>query len=292
MKVIDYQTSCAIKQDCLRCPCYDKVDGPAVSCIQSPCGEILELESNHNRLFFVMEGKVILEHEFSITTHESGTSFLILQKRNGKIQIVEDAVMIIISVESRFFFCEHFPLQMLHQWKKEFHMNHQSVVYSLPIKAAIFSYLENISAQISMGFRCQYFYALKQQELFFYFREYYTIHELFSFFSPLLNGDSEFTELVYRNYESVKTIAELAAITHYSVSGFKKRFIKVFGLSPHHWILKEKTKKIYHEITCTQKPFKEITMQYNFYSISHFNRFCKKMYSITPAKLRAQVTAS
>ena len=288
MKVIDYQYSYAIKQDCLRCSLYDNSDTAPFSCIRSTCGEVLELESNHNRLFFLIEGKVILEYEDSSNTYESGTFFLILQKSTGKMQILENSVMMVMSVEYRFIFCEHFPLQMLHQWKREFHMSHQSVVYSLPIKASISRYLDNLSILISSGIRCRYYYSLKQQELFFYFREYYAINELFSFFSPLLNGDSEFTELVYKNYESAKTIAELAKITHYSVSGFKKRFIKVFGVSPHYWILEEKTKKIYKEITCTQKPFKEISMQYHFYSISHFNRFCKKAYGITPAKLRAQ----
>ena len=291
MKVIDYQQSCAIEQDCLRCFSYNNAESAPVSCIKNTCGEVLELESKHDRIFFLMEGKVILEQENVSTTYESGTSFLILQKKNGKIQIVENAVMIIINVESRFFFCEYFPLQMLHQWKKNFYMNHQPVVHSLQIKTAISMYLENISILVSIGLRCQYCYAIKQQELFYYFRAYYSINELFSFFSPLLNSDSGFSELVYNNYESAKTIAELADITHYSVSGFKKRFIKVFGVSPHHWILKEKTKKIYNEITCTQKPFKEIAMRYHFYSVSHFSRFCKKMYSITPAKLRAQATA-
>ena len=272
----------------MKCFLYDDKDDASASCIQCACGEVLDLESNHNRLFFLIEGKVIWEHEYSSNTYESGTILLIPHKSKGKMQIVENSIITILCVQSRFFFCEHFPLQMLHQWKKNFHKSSYPVSHSLQINNAISRYLDNIDNLISSGMRCQYFYAIKLQELFFYFRAYYSINELFSFFLPLLNGDSEFTELVYKNYESAKTIAELANVTHYSVSGFKKRFIKVFGLSPHHWIIKEKTKKIYNEITCTTKPFKEISMQYHFYSISHFNRFCKKMFGIPPARLRAQ----
>ena len=287
MKVIDYEQSCAIEQDCLKCFLYDNADDTPFSCIQSACREVLELESKYNRIFFLMEGKVILEHEHCSNTYESGTFFLIPHKRNSKMQIVENSLMIVMNVEYRYFFCENFPLQMLHQWEKNFHRTHQPIVHSLQIKEVISMYLDNIRILISSGFRCQYFYAIKQQELFFYFIEYYALHDLFSFFSQLPNGDSEFTELVYKNYESVKTITELANITHYSVSGFKKRFINVFGESPRHWILKEKTKKVYDEITLTKKPLKEISMQYHFYSTSHFNNFCKKTYGITPAKLRA-----
>ena len=288
MKVTEYELFCPIGQDFLKCLLCDNSDDTLITCTRKTCGEILELESNHNRIFFLVEGEVTLEYEYTNNTFKTGTAILIPHLCDGKMQMMENTVMIIMNVQQRFNFCERFPLQKLHQWKKEFANNHHPAMYPLPINPAISGYLDNIITLFSAGIKCKYFYEIKQQELFYYFCVYYSINELFSFFSPLLNNDTEFTELVYQNYESAKTIADLASITHYSVSGFKKRFIKVFGMAPHFWILKEKTKKIYNEITCTQKPFKEIFMEYHFYSISHFNRFCKKTYGITPAKLRAQ----
>jgi len=288
MKVIDYELFCSLEQNCLECFLYDNDDDSLITCIKKNHNETIELNSNVNKIFFLVEGKVVLNHKYDATSYESGTTILIPRKWDGSMQILENAVILIVAVQNRFSFCTYFPVQMLHKWKKNLDNNYLPEVYPLQINVVINAYLTNLISLLSSHVKCKYYYEIKQQELFYYFRLYYTVNELFTFFSPLLDGDTEFTELVYKHYESVKTIAELASVTHYSVSGFKKRFIKVFGMSPYHWITKEKTKKIHNEITCTQKPFKEISMQYNFCSISHFNRFCKKVYGISPAKLRAK----
>jgi AraC-like DNA-binding protein len=70
------------------------------------------------------------------------------------------------------------------------------------------------------------------------------------------------------------------------MSGFKKRFAQTFGTSPQRWIQREKAKKIYHEINCTLKSFKEIAKEYGFSSPAHFDKFCKIMYDMSPGALR------
>ena len=275
---------CPHEQNCLKCFKYITSDDTVFTFIQRNAGGQLHFYSNHNRVLFMVEGKGNLLCNNNLNKIESGSMILIPHKSDYSITVTEDSFMVIVNLHPRFNFCEHFSLQNLYHHRKQPQLS--TDFYPLQNHVAITLFLQNIIMQISAGMKCKYFHEMKQQELFFYFRSYYSENELFNFFSPILNDDTNFAEVIYQNYESVKTLNDLANITHYSVSGFKKRFQKVFGMSPQLWIRKEKAKKIYKEIINTHKPFKEISIQYHFCSISHFNRFCKQMYGISPAKLR------
>jgi len=286
MTTTDYELFSPMKQDCLKCFKYISSEDIVFTLIQRNAGDQIPLNSNHNRIFFIIEGKANILFNKYLNNLESGSFILIPRKSDYNISITENSFMVIVNLHHRFIFCEQFPFQKLHQFKKN-QSETPTDFYPLQSNSAISLYLQNLITLISAGIKCKYFYEVKQQELFYYFRSYYSTHDLCTFFSPILNDDTDFAELVYQNHESVKTITEFANITHYSVSGFKKRFTRVFGISPQHWMRKEKAKRVYNEIINTQKPFKELSIQYHFCSVSHFNRFCKQMYGISPAKLRS-----
>lgn len=277
---------CLRAHNCLKCFLHACLDDSVITLSKKSSGAILQLKSKDNRLFFLLEGKGDLMCEHVPNSFSADSFFLIPRNSDYTINITEDSTMVIVNVPHRFIFCEQFSLQQLQQLKKP--KNDPYEMYLMPIHPVISIFLKNITELISAEMQCIYLQEIKLQELLFYLRSYYSMNDLLTLFSPILNGDTDFTELIYQNYESVKHIAELAAITHYSESGFKKRFLKVFGISPLHWIQKEKAKKLHQEITRSQKPFKEISIEYKFHSISHFNRFCKKTFGIPPAKLRKQ----
>jgi AraC-like DNA-binding protein len=158
--------------------------------------------------------------------------------------------------------------------------------YQLKMNSVINNFLNVLVCTIEDGLKCAYLHELKQKELLYYMRAYYPKKDLFAFFAPILSDDIVFSELIYKNLDKVKTISELAEIVNYSVSGFKKRFLKVFGASPYQWILKQKAKKIYYEINCSQKSFKEISMEFEFSSSAHFDKFCKKEFGVSPGTIR------
>ena len=81
-------------------------------------------------------------------------------------------------------------------------------------------------------------------------------------------------------------------MTHYSLSGFQKRFKKVFGVSAYHWMKDVRSKSIYHQINSTEKSFKEISDEYGFSSPSHFNDFCKVHFGTTPGRIRRKKAAT
>jgi len=134
--------------------------------------------------------------------------------------------------------------------------------------------------------KCEYFQTLKQKELFFYLRAFYSKTDLASFFAPILSRDTQFAKTIFNNYEKANNLGELADLTHLSLSGFKRRFMETFGMAPQHWLDKEKAKKVYYEINCTQRPFQEISEEFNFSSAPHFNKFCQRMFGMAPGALR------
>jgi AraC-like DNA-binding protein len=78
----------------------------------------------------------------------------------------------------------------------------------------------------------------------------------------------------------------LAKKVNYSISGFEKRFKRVFDMSPYQWIQAQRAQAIYHEIHCSSKTFAELGYDFGFSSPSHFSNFCKQMFKETPGRLR------
>lgn len=274
------------KEEHTNCFLYDNaMEDSLLAIVEKTKGEKLEINERFNRIIFLLKGKVNFLYGSSYTALESGSFILLPRGCEYTLNLQEDSTFIIVHVHHNINFCEHFSLVMLHQLNKNF-KNNLTTIHPLKINALIASYLQNIYTTHTAGLKCKFFHDLKQRELLYYLRAYYPKNELMYFFAPMLNENTDFVETIYQNYESAKSITDLADITHYSLSGFKKRFNKVFGMAPHTWIEKEKSKRIHHEINCTQKSFKEIALKYNFYSSSHFTRFCTKMYGMSPAILR------
>jgi len=282
---------CFISDELLRrdeptsCFFYDDNEEPLLALIDKNKGEILQIDGNHNRIVFLLKGKISFLEGFTCRTFEADNFILLPRGCKYTLNMEENASLVIVHVRNRINFCEHFSFVTLHQLNKSL-KNYHPTVHSLKTNTIIYSYLNNIIMMLSEGLKCRYFHDIKQEELLHYLRAYYTENDLVAFFAPMLNDDTDFVELIYQNLESAKTIADLANITNYSLSGFKKHFSKIFGMNPYNWMEKEKAKKIHYEINCTQKSFKEISVQYNFYSSSHFTRFCNKMYGMSPTMLR------
>ena len=276
------------KEEHLDCFLYDNCDIPIVAYVQKTKGETVQVKEEYNKIFFLLNGEINFSCGQVNHVFEKGTFILSPRGSEYTASIEKDASLVVVNAHRKINFCEHFPLEILHKLNKD--LNYKSAaIHPLKINNTLSLYLTSVISTSLVGLKCKYFHDIKQRELFYYLRAFYSKTDLAAFFAPILNDDTDFAEIIYQNYESVKNLTELAVLTHYSLSGFKKRFLKVFGVSPYNWMEQEKAKKIHYEINCTQKPFKEIAAKYNFYSPSHFNTFCSKMFGMSPAKLRKKV---
>jgi len=265
------------------CYNYNNSNNASVELNNYKKGDRIQVVTESNRIIVVLKGIANLYFDQRAGKKLcSGAMLLLPSKNNYELEIVEDITIITFQLSTNFSFCEHFSIEMLYKEKVE-KVKEKLILYANPV---IMNYLALIETLLNDNFYCDYFLGVKLKELFYLLRHYYSKQDLKEFFSPILSEDFKFSSFVLENYDPTLTVGELAKKTNYSISGFEKRFKKVFNISPSQWIQSKKSKEIYHEINCSSKTFAEIGYDFGFSSPSHFNNFCKKVFGNTPGKIR------
>ena len=271
----------------LNCYMYDSSNA-IVRYLQKDKGDRFVLKSENNYLFFLVAGQV--KYSYGYQTNmvlKAGNFMLIPRESNCEIEAEADSQIVLLKMHHRINFCNHFPLEMLYELDKR-SKGTKKPLQTITLKAneIISDWLKIVIKTTSGGLKCSYYQELKQKEILFFLRAYYTKEELIAFFTPILNSDMRFSNFIYENYQTIETIPQLAKLTSYSLSGFKKKFERVFGCPPAVWIKREKAKKIYHDINSTLRSFKDIAYEHRFSSPAHFDRFCKRQFKMSPGALR------
>ena len=272
------------KEEHINCCLYDKAG--IVTDIQSFKGEELSFYGCA-KILFLLKGKILHNLDRKISILEEKNFVLLPNNNKCIIQVKEDAHILTINLHKKMYFCHIFSIEMLYNLKKGKGL-YNTYAYQLKINDVLFGFLNNLIKTTNDGLRCEHFLELKQKEIFFYLRMYYPKQELLYFFSPVLNNDLDFINLIHRNYCPKTNIQELAKKTNYSLSGFKNRFLKVFNVPPYKWLTREKAKSIHYDINISKITFKEIAFKYGFSSQAHFSKFCKNVFNSTPSKMREE----
>lgn len=180
--------------------------------------------------------------------------------------------------------CDQFPIEKLFKDVEEDVTT--ADLFFLESNEILNGFLSTLNLYMNDGLKCRCFFDIKIKELLLLFRGYYPKTDLANFFGPLVSNDTKFSDFVVKNHLQVKTVKELAAMSTYSLSGFEKRFKKVFGVSAYQWMKEQRAKLIFREINSHKKTFKEISYEYGFYSPAHFNDFCRTQFGSTPGQMR------
>jgi AraC-like DNA-binding protein len=120
----------------------------------------------------------------------------------------------------------------------------------------------------------------------FILRAFYTKEDLYRFFSPALTTDTWFSQFIMSNYNKYDNLTELAAAMNYTVSGFEKKFRKVFNQAPYAWMCRQRAREAYHCINTSDMSLKEISSMFGFNSHPAFIKFIRRNYGITPGQIR------
>ena len=156
----------------------------------------------------------------------------------------------------------------------------------LPIRQRLMEFLETVKKYIDDGVACPYMYEAKRKELSMIFRAYYPSEELITFFFPTVRYTHEFETFVMDNYLKMKGVREFVDLSGMNLSTFNRKFKAHFKQSPYQWLIQQKSKHIYHDLSATNKTFAAIAREYNFSDASHFNRYCKTMFGASPSTIR------
>ncbi|MDR2953589.1 MAG: helix-turn-helix transcriptional regulator [Prevotella sp.] len=249
--------------------------------------DIINNISLDNQLIFLLKGKVTLSFANHIDTEISENTFVYLPvEQYYLIKASETSTLFVIHVKEQISFCNRLSIEDLARYIESEDYACTNELYSLEISPEIKSHIKFIQTCIEKDICCSMFYKNKVKELLFLLCIFYSREELCSFFRDALSPDSKFHSEVMRNSHKCKSVAELAQLLNYSVSGFEKHFKRTFGISPYKWMLQNKAEKVYCEIRLKKRNFKEICDEYGFSSISHFTNFCKTFLGTTPSNIR------
>ena len=159
-------------------------------------------------------------------------------------------------------------------------------IHVLTINRRVGNFVSELIETISDGFLCRHFLQGEANRLLFLLNAYYSDEDRLNFFSHILTPDIKFSEFVRMNHMKYRTIGELSDVLCMTTQAFSNRFKKVFGTTPHKWMLQEKARHIYNDICRTNMPLKEIALKYDFPLSSNFFRFCKQTFGESPGRIR------
>jgi AraC-like DNA-binding protein len=149
-------------------------------------------------------------------------------------------------------------------------------------------FLTSLVLYLDEGASCKHFHEIKQKEMFFIFRFFYTKEEAAGLFAPIISQNLNFKNKVLSNYMEVNSVKGLAKICNYSLSSFNRNFKNNFKENPYVWLQNQKLKYITAKLADKSIPFSQIIDEFKFSSPAHFTVYCKKHLNTTPSRFRKE----
>ena len=162
-------------------------------------------------------------------------------------------------------------------------------LFALKANARMWHYIEGVRESLDDGFQCRLYMRTEVFRMLFLLHAYYSPQDCAEFFSHILTPDIKFSEFVRMNHMKYKTVGEIAEALFMTSQAFSNRFKRVFGMTPHKWMQREKARQIYLDICRNDMPLKEIVIKYDFPLSSNFFRFCKQTFGDSPGNIRKRL---
>ena len=235
-----------------------------------------------NYLIMVIEGNIeICCNSYSNRIIKSGEIFVVSQTSVGTFKTLANTRLLLWGFEVFVSSCDRFFIDYLYRYKKEIDYN----LDTLPICQTLEMFINTMSFYLINKVSCAHLHEAKDHELGILLRCFYKKEELAHLFYPILNEDHDFKLLIYKNYKKAKTAKELIALSNMSRSVFYKRFKKTFHVSIKQWLLKKKLYSIAYKASYSSCTISTLIIDFDFYSLSQFQSFCKKYWGLTPSEL-------
>ncbi len=281
----------------LDCPNYDNRHHPAIEEKLLKTDGKWEVQPWVNKIVFILEG------EIEYTTGQAGPymarkgQILFLPANNslsGKALVPTH--LGIVRLYDKIQLCDCFRLENLMaigQAKVHSDKSYRKLVaasneapFLLEVNPVMERYLEMLTICYRAGLRCRYYNEGKIRELMFILRAFYSKEDLYHFFAPALSTDTYFSQFIMSNYNKYGNLNKLAAAMNYTVSGFEKKFRKVFHQAPYTWMRRQRAREAYHCISTSDMSLSQIGDKFGFNSYPAFVKFIRQHFDVTPSQIR------
>lgn len=256
---------------------------PLVEYVELSRSDVIVSHIAQSEIIYLVKGRMIISLDNFDRCEIAGGNMILLPRGSQlRCKAESAAAVFVVRLRDKVDFCSYFSLgQLFSQFPRA-----DNKIGTLALCGEIEEYFSYYIGRVKEGIGCPHFHAIKIRELCFLLGVYYPLRELSQFFSPLMSSDSTFTEFVLNNHRKVRTVIEFARMARYSLSGFEKRFRRVFGISPYRWMKQRRAQSILHDLYNGTKSFSQMKDEYGFSSLSHFNDFCKKNFGEPPGRIR------
>lgn len=271
----------------LACDNYPCSGNSMIEVIQLSEGFESEFKTNINEVVYLVEGK--LRYKFQdYPQYDVDEQQIFLLPTGGffSYTALMDSVVLTMRLDMHIQLCENYQIEWLSRNSEKNRSLLGNEMRILDAKNGIRHFIHGLKDCIQEGIRCKYYFELKIREFFHLLLNNYTEDEIRIFLLPIISGDTVFSDYIRKNSHKYRTVEDLAESMCMSPKQFSKKFKTVFGNTAYDWMKKSKAQSIRREITMSQKPFKQIAVEYEFSSISTFAKFCKKELGNTPLRIR------
>ena len=254
------------------------------SCQIKPGEFITHSNKDNHCLFFLTQGNVDLFYESQTFNIKKDTFWFIPMSSEYKIYANTDSTVILNYFNKPIDLCEKAALENLSVLLDQ----RLPATIMLKINKPLKKLLSTVIFYMNEGVYCKHFHEIKQKELFYTIRYFYTKREIAGLFAPIISKDLDFKNIVLAHYLNVSSVKELANICNFSLSSFNRVFKKNFNENPYTWLKDQKIKHITGRLSDKNIPLAQIIDEFRFSSPSHFTIFCKKHLDLTPSQYRKQ----
>jgi len=180
---------------------------------------ITSFDKKSHCLFFLIAGSIDIYYESQTHRLNKGKVWLVPMSSDFKIQANADSLLVINYFNKPIDSCEKSALESLAA------LIDQSVpLCLLQVNKPLKSFLSSMIFYLKEGSYCKHFHEIKQKELFYILRYFYTKKEIASLFAPILSKNLDFKNIVLANYLYAGSVKELAQMCNCSLSTFNRLF--------------------------------------------------------------------
>lgn len=240
------------------------------------------LNPNENHILFLKGGRISVDvGSFKDKVFQKGDIILLPSFVYNNITVIEDSKILISSFDVPIESCD----KLMIEESTSLITSENYDLIPLKIKDTVESFIDLLIIYLEDKINCEHLHEIKQKEMFFIFKWYYTKMERALLFHNLSVVSYKFKHTILANYENAPTTTEMAGLLNMSRRKFEIIFKEKFGDTYTNWMLKHISNKIAYKAVEPGVTINDLMTVGNFSSPCVLNRFCRKYFGCTPKQL-------